>query len=340
MEETKMKKLIALLVALLVLPMAFAVSTGTGIGVDITTEQFAPLVWQCNRSVADDQVEPQLYGAERYNNYAFEGESITWDVLVMDKNGKEKIKDVYATIGSTQGAGNDIEVNCFRTSESNIEGCDATILEEDVAWDEDMMAIYECTLTVETPDSMYGEYFATVEAEDMDGLVGIMQESEFWFLNPIVALKIEGDLVFDNVRPGTVSTSPTLLVQNDADDGSGVLLDMYISGTDFYDSTSSGAKCSKNEDGYYTNMLSLDAFTYDVVNGGQRAPDRSIAYGDTIAQAGRIMDGVQFRTTSTANEYNFLAPGAEMGINFMLSMPEPCNGNFDTGAIYFWGEAI
>jgi len=27
-------------------------------------------------------------------------------------------------------------------------------------------------------------------------------------------------------------------------------------------------------------------------------------------------------------------------ITFKLSLPEPCNGNFNDGKIYFWGEAI
>jgi len=29
-----------------------------------------------------------------------------------------------------------------------------------------------------------------------------------------------------------------------------------------------------------------------------------------------------------------------MAITFRLFLPEPCNGDFDTGNIYFWGEAI
>jgi len=37
---------------------------------------------------------------------------------------------------------------------------------------------------------------------------------------------------------------------------------------------------------------------------------------------------------------NVLAPGAEMAITFKLSLPEPCNGNFDTGSLYFFGEAV
>ena len=37
---------------------------------------------------------------------------------------------------------------------------------------------------------------------------------------------------------------------------------------------------------------------------------------------------------------NVLAPGAEMSLTFRLSLPEPCNGDFTDGQIYFWGEAI
>jgi len=114
-----MKKLLAILVALVVLPMAFAVSVGTGLTPEIITEDFDPLVWQCgHRVVYDDATEPGRITDdgeplwERINNYAFEGEQIEWLVLVMDKNGLEKIDDVFATIGDVQGAGNDIEVDC------------------------------------------------------------------------------------------------------------------------------------------------------------------------------------------------------------------------------------
>lgn len=105
------------------------------------------------------------------------------------------------------------------------------------------MSYYTCTFTVETPDSMYGEYFLTAEVIGMDGLSATMDENEYWFLNPTVALKVDGDLTFSDVRPGSVSYSDTILVGNDADEGSGVLMDMFISGTDFYDPSSSDAKC-------------------------------------------------------------------------------------------------
>jgi len=89
-------------------------------------------------------------------------------------------------------------------------------------------------------------------------MVGMMDENEYWFFNPVIALDIEGDMTFhgddgkEGVRPGSDAYSDTILVGNDADKGSGVLLDMFISGTDFYDSQSSGARCPT------TNQLSLD----------------------------------------------------------------------------------
>src|SRR3989338_1108343 len=91
--------------------------------------------------------------------------------------------------------------------------------------------------------------------------MGTMDENEYWFLNPVIALSVDGDLAFEDVRPGTDSYSDTILVGNDADDGSGVMLDMFISGTDFYDSSSSGAACPT------TNQLALDNFRYFVTNG-------------------------------------------------------------------------
>src|SRR3989344_7137017 len=69
------------LLVLAVMPAVLAVSVGSGIGVDIVTEDFAPLVWMCdNRVVVDDAVQWGRVSKddqgmlERGNNYAFEGE--------------------------------------------------------------------------------------------------------------------------------------------------------------------------------------------------------------------------------------------------------------------------
>jgi len=105
-----MKRLLAILaVVLMAAPAALAVSNGNEINPVINTEDFAPRVWMCDsRVVLDDEMEPGRLGYdtlyERMNNYAFEG--------VFDKNGINKIEDVFVTLGDVQGEGNDIEANC------------------------------------------------------------------------------------------------------------------------------------------------------------------------------------------------------------------------------------
>ncbi|MBS3077852.1 hypothetical protein J4233_06340 [Candidatus Pacearchaeota archaeon] len=366
-----------------VVPGVFAADVGGGITPDIETEDFEPLVWLCDqRVVYDDATEPGRYSQdgeemlERINNYAFEGEQIHWLTLVMDKNGIEKVSDVYGTLGSSQGAGNDIEVNCDRlagvpyirevkyfTDDGRHDGkklpssCNARIQEEILReFDSETMAFYECTLTVETTESMYGEYWITVEAEDLDGMQGTMDENEYWFFNPVIALSITGDMTFENVRPGTSSYSDTLLIENDADVSSGVMMDMFITGTDFYDSSSSGAKCPTS------NQLELEAFRYFATNGAystyQDAEDDSagsvtrdkdsegyvnIEYGDAFNNPFPFYDDAEILQAQPVGPYwtaNLLTPGADMAVTFRLDLPEPCNGDFDTGSIYFWGEAI
>ena len=45
-----------------VMPMVLATSVGTGVGVDVQTEDFPPQVWMCDsRIVFDDQTEPGRY---------------------------------------------------------------------------------------------------------------------------------------------------------------------------------------------------------------------------------------------------------------------------------------
>ncbi|MBS3078525.1 hypothetical protein J4218_00210 [Candidatus Pacearchaeota archaeon] len=365
-----MNKIIVILALamILVMPAVVATDVGSGIGISVTTQKFAPRVWMCDsRTTIDDNTENGQNGlslAERKHNYAFEGESIHWTVLVMDKNKIEEVTEVVGTIGQSQGAGNDVEVECIRR------GCDEqrTIPAECAAridqfvlttCDSDTMSFYDCSLTVETPASMHGEYFITIEAMDLTGLSGTMAENEYWFLNPTIALAVDGNLAFEDVMPGTLSYSNTILVGNDAEAGSGVILDMFISGTDFYDPTSSGARCSNDANGIPTNKLALIEFSYFVTNGayvsGVATFDTdaegytNIPYSTEISGAERIMrwrNGPRGAAPSSDvveadwNNGNALSPGSEMALTFKLDMPEPCVGDFSEGQIYFWGEAI
>jgi hypothetical protein len=313
---------------------------------------------------------------ERHNNYAFEGEKIEWLVLVMDKNKIEQIQDVVATVGPVQGEGNDVEVECVELHAWNIPGsqiwpeCNARILEEEIdVFDDQTMSYYECTLTIETPNSMYGENWITVEVDD-GTYQNTMDENEYWFLNPEIALSIDGALDFGIVRPGTVSYSDTLLVGNDAAAGSGVTLDMFISGTDFYDPDTSGARCvisnrlklgnnyadADDDENGVDNVCDIgfhdtdDHLCYYATNGAYSTQNdgRSdaegyapIVYGDQFSTD--FYNDAELIQSGLAGLYyhgNMLVPGAEMALTFKLGLPEPCVGDFTDGSIYFWGEAV
>ncbi len=362
-----MKKSLVVFVVLVLALSAVSVTSNInikqGIDVEVTTEKFKPLIWMCDhRVVCDDNVEPgRITGdckdgkceelVERIGDYAFEGEQIHWKVLVMDKNGIEKIKDVFITVGEDETSGNPIEAECKLSSvlyggEEVDTSCNATIGEEDVdEATENTMAYYDCTFTVETPDSMKGEYWVTVEVEDLDGLSSIMDENEFWFFNPDIALAIDGKLAFNDVMPGSRAESETLLVGNDAEAGSGVLLDMFVSGTDFYDSGSSGALCPTS------NQLALTNFAYYATNGAYSSdtdPRKGtenyvgICYGNTFDTSMYDRCEIIQGPVNAEGYYagNLLLSGAEIEMTFRLDLPEPCNGDFDTGQIFFWGEAI
>jgi hypothetical protein len=346
-----------------VVPGIFAASVGLGQGITITTEDFPPQVWGCgDRVVMDDGTEPGRVSEdgqtliERINNYAFEGEQIQWRVLVLDKNGIEKVGDVYVTVGG------DIQANCkldhvLTAQETIDEDCNARIDEESLTTvgHDNVAAYYTCTLTVEAPTddettNMHGEKDVTVEVTDLDGDIGTMAEMERWFFNPIIALKIDGTIEFENVRQGTMAYSDLVTVKNGAEEDSGVMLDMFISGTDFYDTSSSGAKCG------LSNQLELSNFAYHVTDGAYSSDD-DLEVGRTCDSEGycQINYGIGFNDPHpfyNANEIlqmqkvgpyymaNILAPGADIGLTFRLNLPEPCNGDFDNGQIYFWGEAI
>jgi hypothetical protein len=360
--------LAAAVLVLSLLPVT-AIDTGGGIGVDIETEKFIPLIWMCNdRVVLDDNVEPGRIHCdncidgeilvERVENYAFEGEQIHWDVLVMDKNGIEKIKDVYMTVGDTRDNGK-IEANCkldevLDPEDTIPEECNARIGEELLSGQhpsENTMAYYECTLTVESPELMMYEYWVDIKVEDLDNQIGSIDEKEKWFFNPEIALEIDcGDncqlLSFEEgVRPGVSAYSQAITVGNGAEEGSGVLLDMFVTGTDFYDSSSSGAKCPD------TNQLALTNFAYHAANGAYSTDDDSradaegynpICYGDRFETTLYNKCEIIQNALNAEGYYagNVLSPGADISMTFRLDLPEPCNGDFDTGQIFFWGEAI
>src|SRR3989344_2352761 len=187
-----MKKLLGILVALSLLPVAFAVDFGTGIDLTITPEDFDPLIWLCDsRVVTDDAIESGRETDvgddldERIENYAFEGEQIAWTVLVMDKNKIEEVEDVVVLVDGLP------EVECARTTGPSTipASCNARLDEEQfITFTPDTMDYYDCLLTVESPTAdAVGEVEVTIEVTS-DGASSEIDESELWFLNPTIAL--------------------------------------------------------------------------------------------------------------------------------------------------------
>ena len=257
-----MKKLLCVMTFVMLMfavtPFVLGQASGST-GVVITPIDEGPSIWSCaDRVIVDDPTNPgrsTTLGdlSERVNNYAFEGEQIEWTVLVMDESGIAQVDTVEGTLGSTQGTGNAVEVACTEKlgfdpdADSTVgDSCNAILHGNSLSattFDATTMRYYDCVLTVETAVSHAGENFLTVEATS-GANSAIVAENEFWFLNPTVGLTVTGgDLTFSSVVPGTVSYSNTLVVENDAEDDSGVLMDMFVSGTDFFDGTSVGAVC-------------------------------------------------------------------------------------------------
>jgi len=203
---------------------------------------------------------------ERNFNYAFEGEQIEWDVLVMDKNKIQEIVDVYVILAATEGSEiGDFVVECLPNSETNpnIEDCNARIGQESLtdAWDPAIMQMYTCLMTVEPKASMYQEYWVNIVAESREasGMTeyATIDEDEYWFFNPVVGITISDPITFDEVKNGVVSYSNTVLVENDADLDSGVHLEMFIGGQDFRPGPGEDGTCFNPVNGQMSNYLTL-----------------------------------------------------------------------------------
>lgn len=334
--------------------------------------QLRPKVYidQNTRQIIEDYSEPGAISVggeelvERIENYAFEGEQIHWEVLVWSDNGKESIDDVAVAVEKLGVGDTEIESNCRmidRGEDDTNTGLPFEIYdgEELVFWNEDTMQWFNCTLTVETPISMHGEHKIIAYAVDTHGFVGLSEEFEQWFLNPVVSLGISGDIRFRSLRPGATEISEPVRITNNAESGSGVLLDMFIAGTDFYDLAHAGTMCP------ISNVLNLSNFKYYASNGAYNTCEHLGAEGlsatidDADAQcyvgipyyvdgAGDLGNNnfqrIIANTPSAFGVYsagNVLSPGGDVILNFKLSLPEPCNAeSFNQGQIKFFGEAI
>lgn len=342
---------IVMVLALMVLPIATAVPVaqfeliGGNSGPIYTETKFAPLVFlnPDSRVLFDDPYGIWSSGniSERNSNYAFVGEQIKWTVLVWDKNGKEKISDVYgALLTQTNGPNGTLnkQVNCRLATPSNFNN--RTVLSNvgypnvrrpndqtsEVYFNPSTMAIYECVYTVEPGNAQsgtHGQYWYNVEAIDNDNLLGRAVDAESWFFNPSMDISVSGHINFGALGPGEQGSS-TISVTNAAENGSGLSVVFYISGTDFYDPTSSGAACPSS------NKLALTNFKYSAVQGAAQVSNQAIPYGTAVTSAKKVLGPGTVQTS----------PGSDMSLTLKLDVPQPCNGQFTDGKINLWAVAV
>jgi hypothetical protein len=216
--------------------------------------------------------------------------------------------------------------------------------EPQLTFNENTMGIYECLLTIEP--TCHGQKWLGVKVTDIDGLNGTMQESESWFCNPELDLTVSGHVNFGTLGPGEQSAS-TISIKNSAEDGSGTQVVLAIAGTDFYDSSHSGAMCPT------TNQLSLQGdqtnfktgFWYTAVQGANSVGNKRIPY-KTTSKSVSGSDPI-FSSSNQAMEWRnwsnplvSMSPGSEASMTLHLGLPQPCNGAFNTGSIDLFAWAI
>jgi len=342
---TNMKKIFTLFAFLLFLVVGlFNVATvsaigdhvGAGLDVELPLGEGLPNVLHCGSEIT---LGPGGAVIERTGQYAYEGEAVEITALVLHGSGIENIAEVYELVDGDYAAGACEPIgNPF--GPEILDACGENYSAEFISG---FMEYYSCVYVVGDPVSDYGEEAITIHVLDNWG-ESAETEPDYWFFNPILALGVDGEILFDETTPGTAGYSETVLVSNEAE--AGVVLDMYISGTDFYDPSSSEAMCPD------TNQLSLETFSYFAIKGAYSTQDDPRSSPEGFVG---IEYGVEFHDPDTfygtheviqAGEYgehylaNFLSSGEEVATTFRVDVPQFCKGNFEAGQIYFWGEAI
>lgn len=272
------------------------------------------------------------------------------------------------------------EINCQEISVTDFDRCNARIDEEEIStFDPMTMQAFKCSIDILDSEHMYGILDMVVLAENtFTDMEGWYDEGARWFMNPIISLNVEGFIDFETIRPGTSSYSEPIVIENFAEGG--VLLDMFITGKNWY---SVGPELGRCWDGSnYVSYIPLDSFRYYTENGGFSTRDDLEHDGGTGKPAGvnvydanvvrnvdsegyvnihkQLNDGFEenmfneaeilqanpivLPNSAIAYSANLLYPGSVgMSMIFRLDLPEPCYGEYEAssdGGFFIWAEAV
>ncbi len=271
-------------------------------------------------------------------SYAFEGETITFDVYAAHRDGiNNACVKLSVLLENDECSG--IQAGCVF---NNIVPGEYEYM--GVTYPEGTIGKFTCTYTVKPAVSgVVGEYWVTVIAEDncgngcYDTAPGVIS----LYLNPAVSLKIstQGDHQFgfmydlggneltQGPYPGDTVYSPYFKVENKADEGSGLYLFMQIYGTDMWDYSWSAALCPD------TNKL-------DITNVDYRASKLNVHQPWTEMPKNYVGRKYIFQEINNFAG-NFIGIGDDITMRLRLNIPTPCVGNFqDGGEIVFVGQVI
>ena len=290
----------------------------------------------------------------RTDRYSFTGEQIQWKVLAWDKNGvPEKLTNVFVgLVGELNTSNIEYETSCqylgpidelqTLNSQGYSDVKELTSTEPLLYGDAETMGEYLCTINVNS--NCHGKKYVNLRAIDLDNNVNNLLSTESWFCNPSLDITISGNINFGELSPGQQGYS-TFSIQNSAEAGSGVQVVLAVSGTDFYDPSSSGAMCStsnklnlQGEDG--TGIFNT-GFWYSASMGSNHVENKRIPYGNQILQADPIFSSGEGKVANwNMNEVILMSPGSEATMTLNLGIPNPCNGEFTDGDIYLYSWAV
>jgi len=318
------------------------------------------------------------YGDEGYEiperqNYFFQGELLTYYIGVYDENGADDIDGVNLLVdGIPHGscAERDL-IDDYRTENGATLAQARNYMTDhfsldpalDASNDYEYYKFFACTLIVQSswndtePVSVQA-YDGGIDACEADPNYVVSLWTDLLDFNPSLALALTGGPVdFGSTSPGSTAISTTVYLENDAEDGSGVVMDMYIAADDYFaDPTNPSAFCGTGNGipyyqfKYYATKGSINSGSNDnffpalgaTVNDPNIPINICTADVDEFtyltSHSGEIDD--MCRILNWERDWSLLNQGGEMSITFKLEVPDPCYGNFTDGQFRFVGRVV
>jgi hypothetical protein len=267
--------------------------------------------------------------------YAFAGEVIKEKVVVRDLNGVSDITDVDIRVnGEIESSCREVSIKGKKTDLSGfVPG----------GFNPSTDKVFECTLTVEP--QWYGTLDVNIYVTTPTEVTQRMGVAQKWFFNPAISLEVDTNdgmpIWFENGPEGTtVYSGNKVFVSNSAEGG--VNMWIFIAGTDLYGI--GPAVCPVNNEidiekymdfrgntgtilGPWKDMSRYDqneGCTSEFCYGGVPVP------GAIIEKAGDFSNRLG----------NLLTNGGSLEIEFRLTYPTPCTGDFTSGQIFIFGKSV